>query len=102
MVKDLICPNWMVVFAENMLSDIRIIQTALRPNRLDPNDDKKKSYIIIPYMESDDIMINNESFNRPRMVISKLRNNFESTENKIIILIIISFFIIKKIEYYFI
>lgn len=74
-----------VVFAENMMSDIRIVQTALRPNRIDPNDDKKKSYIIIPYMISNDILANNASFNKIRMIISKLRNVDETIEHKIVI-----------------
>ena len=72
-----------VVFAENMTSDIRIVQTALRPNRIDPNDNKKISHIMIPYMESNDVMIDNQSFNRIRMIISKLRNVDDSIEQKI-------------------
>lgn len=68
-----------VVFAENMQSDIRIVQTALRPNRLDINNPKKKAYIMIPYIDN----IDNNSFNRVRMIISKLRNVDESIEQKI-------------------
>lgn len=71
-----------VVFAENMTSDIRIVQTALRPNRIDPNDDKKKAHIIIPYMSSNNIENNNASFNRIRMIVAKLRNVDESIEQK--------------------
>lgn len=74
-----------VVFAENMLSDIRIIQTALRPNRLEKNNLNKKSYILIPYMESDDIKNDNEAFNKVRMIIEKMRNIDETIEQKIII-----------------
>ena len=36
-----------VCFAENMISDIRIVQCALRPNRLESGNPDKKSYIIL-------------------------------------------------------
>jgi predicted helicase len=72
-----------VVFAENMISDIRIVQTALRPNRLDHNNKNKKAYIIIPYLEHNDIACDSNAFNRVRMIISKLRNVDESIEQKI-------------------
>ncbi len=72
-----------VVFAENMISDIRIVQTSLRPNRLEEGNKTKKAYIIIPYMESNNIIIDNDSFNRVRMIISKLRNVDETIEHKI-------------------
>lgn len=39
-----------VVFAEKMNSNIRIIQSALRPNRLNNNNPLKKAFIIIPYL----------------------------------------------------
>lgn len=74
-----------VVFAENMISDIRIVQTALRPNRLEKNNPNKKSYIIIPYMESDDVEKDNASFNRVRMIIGKIRNVDETVKHKIIV-----------------
>lgn len=72
-----------VVFAENMESDIRIVQTALRPNRLDASRPNKKAYIILPYMECDDIKCDNQSFGRIRMIITKLRNVDEAIEHKI-------------------
>jgi predicted helicase len=72
-----------VVFAENMISDIRIVQTSLRPNRLEEGNKTKKAYIIIPYMESCNIITDYDSFNRVRMIISKLRNVDETIEQKI-------------------
>jgi predicted helicase len=72
-----------VVFAENMISDIRIVQTALRSNRLEYNNPTKKAYIIIPYLEHNDIVCDNDAFNRVRMIISKLRNVDETIEQKI-------------------
>jgi hypothetical protein len=41
-----------VVFGENMESDIRIVQSVLRPNRLDNNFPNKKAYVIIPYIDT--------------------------------------------------
>ena len=76
-----------VVFSENMESDIRIVQTALRPNRLDKLNPDKISYIIIPHIET-----NESSFNKVRMIIRKLRNVDETIEQKMI------FSSIKKYE----
>ena len=67
-----------VVFSENMESDIRIVQSSLRPNRLDINNPNKKAYIIIPYIETDNI-----SFEKCRKIISKMRNVDETIEQKI-------------------
>ena len=72
-----------VVFAENMMSDIRIVQTSLRPNRLDTNQPNKLAHVIIPYLECNDINADIEAFNRVRMVIGKLRNVDEQIEQKI-------------------
>lgn len=66
-----------VCFAENMESDIRIIQCALRPNRLDYNNPNKISYVIIPYIDNDD---NNQ---KCKKIIGKLRNVDENIECKI-------------------
>ena len=45
-----------VLFADNMNSGIRIIQSALRPCRIDPNNPEKKAHIIVPmiYEHEDD------------------------------------------------
>jgi superfamily II DNA or RNA helicase len=67
-----------VVFAENMHSDIRILQTSLRPNRLDKDNPNKKAFIIIPYIEGNEI-----SFSKIRMIVCKLRNSDETIEQKI-------------------
>jgi predicted helicase len=67
-----------VCFAENMDSDIRIVQCALRPNRLENGNPNKKAYNIIPYIDNDD-----KSFDKIRKIIGKLRNVDESIEHKI-------------------
>lgn len=43
-----------VVFGEQMESDIRIVQSALRPNRLDANNPKKVASIVIPVLLPED------------------------------------------------
>lgn len=75
-----------VCFAENMESDIRIVQCALRPNRLEKNNPNKKAYIIIPYIDYDDWNNDNKSFDKIRKIIGKLRNVDENIEQKIHIL----------------
>jgi len=75
-----------VCFAENMISDIRIVQCALRPNRLEINNPNKKAYIILPYIDYNDYNNDNKSFDKIRKIIGKIRNVDESIEQKIYIL----------------
>jgi len=72
-----------VVFCENMESDIRIVQSTLRPNRLDSNFPDKKAYVIIPYIDTDNFITDNESFDKCRKIIAKIRNVDETIEQKI-------------------
>ena len=72
-----------VCFAENMLSDIRIVQCALRPNRLEKHNPNKIAYIIIPYFDYDDWENDHKSFYKCRTIISKIRNVDETIEQKI-------------------
>lgn len=72
-----------VIFAENMESDIRIVQSTLRPNRLDNNYPNKKAYVIIPYIDTGKFTTDSESFDKCRKIISKIRNVDEMIEQKI-------------------
>jgi len=72
-----------VVFGENMESDIRIVQSTLRPNRLDKNFPNKKAYVIIPYIDTENFITDNESFDKCRKIIHKIRNVDEKIEQKI-------------------
>ena len=72
-----------VVFGENMESDIRIVQSTLRPNRLDNNFPNKKAYVIIPYIDTDNFITDNDSFDKCRKIIAKIRNVDETIEQKI-------------------
>jgi predicted helicase len=72
-----------VVFGENMESDIRIVQSTLRPNRLDSNFPNKKAYIIIPYIDTQNFMTDSNSFDKCRKIIAKIRNVDETIEQKI-------------------
>jgi predicted helicase len=70
-----------VVFAEPMDSEIRIVQSALRPNRLDVNNPEKQAYIIIPYI--DELRSKTTSFDKCRSIIAKLRHVDQNIEQKI-------------------
>ena len=72
-----------VVFSENMESDIRIVQSTLRPNRLDSNFPNKKAYVIIPYIDTENFLTDDESFDKCRKIIAKIRNVDEKIEQKI-------------------
>jgi predicted helicase len=72
-----------VVFGENMESDIRIVQSTLRPNRLDSSYPNKKAYVIIPYIDTENFITDNESFDKCRKIIAKIRNVDERIEQKI-------------------
>ncbi len=75
-----------VCFAENMISDIRIVQCALRPNRLENVNPDKKAYVILPYIDYNDYNNDDKSFDKIRKIIGKIRNIDESIEQKIHIL----------------
>jgi predicted helicase len=72
-----------VVFGENMESDIRIVQSTLRPNRLDSSFPNKKAYVIIPYIDTENFITDNMSFDKCRKIIAKIRNVDEKIEQKI-------------------
>ena len=72
-----------VVFGENMESEIRIVQSTLRPNRLDSNFPDKKAYVIIPYIDTENFITDNESFDKCRKIIAKIRNVDEKIEQRI-------------------
>ena len=72
-----------VVFGENMDSDIRIVQSTLRPNRLDSSFPNKKAYVIIPYIEKKNSDSDKESFEKCRKIIAKIGNYDERIEQKI-------------------
>ena len=72
-----------VVFGENMDSDIRIVQSTLRPNRLDSSFPNKKAYVIIPYIDTENFITDNDAFDKCRKIISKIRIVDEKIEQKI-------------------
>ena len=66
-----------------MDSEIRIVQSTLRPNRLDSSFPNKKAYVIIPYIDTENFITDNMSFNKCRKIIAKIRNVDEKIEQKI-------------------
>jgi superfamily II DNA or RNA helicase len=76
-----------VCISSNMQSEIRIVQSLLRPNRLENGNPSKIAYIIIPYIDSNDWTNENKSYEKVRSVISHMRNSDECIEQKISILI---------------
>ena len=77
-----------VCVSGNMQSETRIVQYLLRANRLDSHNPLKKSYIIIPYIDTDDWEAEEKSFDKVRNIISQMRNVDEMIEQKIHILTI--------------
>ncbi|ADO67560.1 putative superfamily II helicase/restriction enzyme [Cafeteria roenbergensis virus] len=65
-----------VVIAEKMTTEIRIVQSCLRPNRLDKNNPNKISKIIIPLNK-------NQIDDKLKMVIKKLSVEDDTIEQKI-------------------
>jgi superfamily II DNA or RNA helicase len=74
-----------VVFAENMTSIIRIVQSALRAIRKDKNAPNKITKIILPILNRDDWLENNENpdFKKTREVIYQMGLEDEIIEQKI-------------------
>jgi superfamily II DNA or RNA helicase len=74
-----------VVFAENMTSNIRIVQSALRASRKNKNDTYKKTKIILPILNSDDWLEYNENpeWKRVIQVIHQMVLEDETVSHKI-------------------
>lgn len=74
-----------VVFAENMTSNIRIVQSALRASRKNKNDTNKKTKIILPILNIDDWLENNENpdLKKVREVIYQMGLEDETITQKI-------------------
>jgi len=74
-----------VVFAENMTSNIRIVQSALRASRKNKKDTNKKTKIILPILNRDDWLENNEhpDFKKVREVIYQMGLEDETISQKI-------------------
>jgi len=71
-----------VTFGENMDSYIRIVQSSLRPNRLEDGNPDKIAYIMLPYTED-----NENSFNKVKEIVRKIGNEDEKIECKMKVLI---------------
>lgn len=74
-----------VCIAGNMQSETRIVQYILRPNRLEFGNPNKKAYVIIPYIDVDDWVNENKSYERVRSIIFQMRNVDENIEQKIVV-----------------
>ena len=74
-----------VCIAGNMLSETRIVQYLLRPNRLDFENPNKKAYVIIPYIDTDDWETESKSYEKVRNIVSQMRNVDRNIEQKIVV-----------------
>ncbi len=73
-----------VCFAENMTSEIRIVQSALRPNRVDRKNPHKMAYMILPYIDDRNIGdLGKNSFEKCRKIIYEMRNHDAEIERKV-------------------
>jgi superfamily II DNA or RNA helicase len=74
-----------VVFSENMTSNIRIVQSALRANRKNKKDIFKKAKLILPILNRDDWLENNENpdLKKVREVIYQMGLEDETITQKI-------------------
>lgn len=70
-----------VTFSTGIQSNIRIVQCAMRPNRLNGLD--KTAHIIIPYIDSDDFIKSEDSFSNVKKILYELGNVDENIEYKI-------------------
>jgi superfamily II DNA or RNA helicase len=77
-----------VVFSENMSSNIRIVQSALRASRKNKNDTNKKTKIILPILNKDDWLENNENsdLKKVKEVIYQMGLEDETITQKITVL----------------
>tara|TARA_B100000768_G_scaffold181553_1_gene205025 strand:- start:590 stop:2857 length:2268 start_codon:yes stop_codon:yes gene_type:complete len=71
-----------VVVAEHMESEIRIVQSLLRPHRLEEGNPEKEAFIICPFIDNND-ELNNKSFNKVKQIVKNMRNSDEDISSKI-------------------
>jgi len=74
-----------VCFAENMVSNIRIIQCALRASRIEEGNILKKAYMLIPTVDHDDFYETGPSYNKIRTIIGKLANVDEKISERLMV-----------------
>ena len=74
-----------VVFSENMTSSIRIVQSALRAGRKNPKEPAKHTKIILPILNRDDWLENNDNHDlkKVRQVIHQMGLEDETISQKI-------------------
>jgi superfamily II DNA or RNA helicase len=75
----------MVIFAENMSSTIRIVQSALRASRKDPAHPEKRTKIVLPVLEMDEYIDNTQTpdFQKVREVIRQMGMEDETIMQKL-------------------
>ena len=71
------------VFAENMTSNIRIVQSALRANRKNNQEPAKVAKLILPMLNYDDTDVNNPDFKKVREVVYQMGQEDASILQKI-------------------
>ena len=80
-----------VIFAENMFSDIRILQSALRPLRKDSNNPDKRGKIILPVLYRDEwLEDDNQDLKKVKEVIRQISLEDKTIEQKIKVYTLIS------------
>jgi hypothetical protein len=67
-----------ICVAENMGSEIRIVQSVMRGNRLEPGNPEKINRIILPYIENE-----HNTFEKVETVITKMGNQDANIEQRI-------------------
>ena len=71
------------VFAENMTSNIRIVQSALRANRKNSQEPAKVSKLILPILNQEDLLDTNPDFKKVREVVYQMGQEDVSILQKI-------------------
>lgn len=73
-----------VVVGEKMDSEIRIVQSLLRPNRLEKENPNKKAFILCPFLDNSNYreIEKNDSYKKIKNIMFHLRNNDECVFQK--------------------
>ena len=71
-----------VVVAEHMESEIRIVQSLLRPHRLEKGNSNKEAFIICPFIDNSN-ELNNKSFDKVKQIVKHMRNCDDQISSKI-------------------
>lgn len=74
-----------VTIASPMQAHVRIVQSVLRPNRIDKRKPRKKATVLLPIVDLDDAEYTNDKLANAKRLLDELRDEDDACEDKVIV-----------------